>query len=249
MNGAIALAYAAGVLVDLGYADEARRLFRLVTARTARAGVEDASIIATATRAEAGAARLRGDFDAAMKLLGRIELTVGHDEPALVERERARLAWARGDRGESARRYEAAAAMFDDIGYAGEAAQTRAESTRGPAPLATAERPLEEWSRRATEAAIAGATPYAVVASFPMDRPLERFHDLEDRVRDALERAGAGDVDGDLVGADEWILYLDGDDPERVWAVAEPILRAANPKLGAYAEVRENGSTRRVDLA
>lgn len=72
---------------------------------------------------------------------------------------------------------------------------------------------------------------------YPKDRP--RVLALERRLKQAIERAGAGELGDTELHADgnDGYLYLYGPDPERLYSAAIPVLRSS--PLTANAEVSE----------
>jgi hypothetical protein len=49
---------------------------------------------------------------------------------------------------------------------------------------------------------------------------------LEDQLREAIDRCGVGEFDGNEFGPEETILYMYGPDAECLYAAVEPVLRA-----------------------
>ena len=159
MNGAIALANAAELLVELGFAEEASRVVGLGRARVDRAGVDDPSVAATFAEVERSAA--------------------------------------------------------------GVAKHTEANDV-----------------------------PYAVVVTLVVDGDLERYAALDRSVCDLLEAdPDLGEVDGTGTDGDVWELFVDGDDPEALWAAIEPLVVAARPPTGSRAVISHiTGERREVAL-
>lgn len=82
------------------------------------------------------------------------------------------------------------------------------------------------------------------------DPEIDALAEMEERLIDALEPAGIGELDGDEFGDGEVAVYLYGPDLEELWAKAEPILRSY-PARPAYAELRDGGPEQpatRIDL-
>lgn len=77
---------------------------------------------------------------------------------------------------------------------------------------------------------------HAVIATFVSDERLDVF-EIEDRLVEAIERAGVGEFDGNLLGPGEVVLYAYGPDADRLFEVMEPILRAV-PAKEAWAVKR-----------
>ena len=76
--------------------------------------------------------------------------------------------------------------------------------------------------------------------------------EVEDRLADAVEAAGTGELDGDLIGEDDAVLYLYGPDADRLWDSIEPIVRSAGFGPGSHGIKRygEPGATEeRIELA
>lgn len=159
MNGAIALANAAELLVELGFAEEAVRVVGLGRARVDRAGVDDPSVAATFAEVERSAA-------------GVVKHTEAND------------------------------------------------------------------------------VPYAVVVTLVVDGDPERYVALDRSVCDLLEAdPDLGEVDGTGTDGDVWELFVDGDDPEALWAAIEPLVVAARPPTGSRAVISHiTGERREVAL-
>src|SRR4051812_28496827 len=86
------------------------------------------------------------------------------------------------------------------------------------------------------------------IASLPKDSGLDV---IEDPLIEAIDRARVGEFDGNEIGPDEAVLYMYGADGDALWAVVEPVLRAAPLGPGSYAIVRygESGAReRRVNI-
>lgn len=86
------------------------------------------------------------------------------------------------------------------------------------------------------------------ITSLPDDAGLDS---IEDPLIEAIENAGVGEFDGNEIGPEEAVLYMYGPDGDALWAIIEPILRAAPLGEGSYATVRygEPGAEeRRVEL-
>ena len=67
---------------------------------------------------------------------------------------------------------------------------------------------------------------------------LSGFFDLEDRLIAAIEKAKAGEFDGNEVGGGEQVLYMYGPDAERLFAAVRPVLASLPPPAGSYAVLR-----------
>ena len=93
----------------------------------------------------AGLQRYDGALDEAEETLKRIDET----EPearARVCRERARIAWVRGDPAAAQRHYDAALAIYTHFGFLAEARRVTAERATGPAMRVDDSMPLEHWA-------------------------------------------------------------------------------------------------------
>ena len=78
----------------------------------------------------------------------------------------------------------------------------------------------------------------------------DQLAELEDRLVDALEASGIGELGADRFEDGTVILTLTGPDLDRLWARAKPIL-ASYPPRPAWAELRDGGPEQpatRVDL-
>ena len=76
----------------------------------------------------------------------------------------------------------------------------------------------------------------AVVATFVSDEEWD-VYEIEDQLIEAIEKAGVGEFDGNLMGPGEVVLYAYGPDADALFAVMEPILRTV-PAREAYAVKR-----------
>jgi hypothetical protein len=61
---------------------------------------------------------------------------------------------------------------------------------------------------------------------------------LEERVEKAIADASVGEFDGDEFGGDKCVLFMYGPDADRLFALVEPILKAAPIASGGYAVKR-----------
>ena len=73
------------------------------------------------------------------------------------------------------------------------------------------------------------ASEHAVLIHIPADDPrfdYESFglDQVEDPIIVALEREGIGELDGNMIGGDEAIIYLYGRDADRVYDAIAPVL-------------------------
>jgi hypothetical protein len=67
------------------------------------------------------------------------------------------------------------------------------------------------------------------------DRERAAIFDLEDMLRDAVDSRGVGEFDGVEFGGGLCVLYMYGPDADRLFAVVEPILKAAPLTRGGFA--------------
>lgn len=77
----------------------------------------------------------------------------------------------------------------------------------------------------------------------------DQLAELEDRLTDALEPRGLGELGADEFGPGTVTVVVRGPDLDALWAKAEPILRSY-PARPAHAELRRRpgASPRRIDL-
>jgi hypothetical protein len=73
--------------------------------------------------------------------------------------------------------------------------------------------------------------------------PAERnaIHELADRLRDAIARAGVGEYDGDEFGGGQCTFYMYGPDADRLFGAIEPSLRTFKFAPGSTATRRFGG--------
>ncbi len=74
---------------------------------------------------------------------------------------------------------------------------------------------------------------------------------IEDPLIEAIEAAGVGEFDGNLIGPDDAVLYMYGPDADRLFAAVEPTLRDARLPPGSYVVLQYGGpgsEERRIDL-
>ena len=71
----------------------------------------------------------------------------------------------------------------------------------------------------------------------PFGSPTEKaeVHALEELLENAIVDGAAGEFDGDEFGATKCVLFMYGPDADRLFALIEPILRAAPVASGGYA--------------
>lgn len=169
MNGAIALANAAELLAELGFAEEAVRVVGLGRARVDRAGVDDPSVDATFSEVERSAAGVANPRTDPVPVERWNEVRASRDIPAHTE---------------------------------------------------------------------ANDVAYAVVVTLVVDGDAERYAALDRSVCDLLDAdPDLGEVDGTGTDGDVWELFVDGDDPESLWAAIEPLVVAARPPAGSRAVI------------
>jgi hypothetical protein len=70
---------------------------------------------------------------------------------------------------------------------------------------------------------------------FGSDRERAAIFDLEDMLRGAIDDQGVGLFDGVEFGGGLCILFMYGPDADRLFAVVEPILKAAPLARGGFA--------------
>jgi hypothetical protein len=86
---------------------------------------------------------------------------------------------------------------------------------------------------------------HAVIVHIPLstgqfgteDERKTLFH-VEDRLVSAIDRAGAGEFDGNEFGEGEATFYMYGPDADRLFKAVEPVLRLHPVFRGAYAVKR-----------
>jgi hypothetical protein len=75
--------------------------------------------------------------------------------------------------------------------------------------------------------------------------------EIEDRLIEAIDRAGVGEFDGNEIGSEGATLFMYGADADRLFAVVEPVLRSASLPAGSHALIRygvPGAEVRRVEL-
>ncbi len=81
---------------------------------------------------------------------------------------------------------------------------------------------------------------------------LAPWHEVQKEMDDALHAADAGEVDGDLWGGGQCVVYCYGPDAERMWEVLAPIIEPHPIPRGSYALKHFRGPgphrTERVNL-
>jgi hypothetical protein len=63
----------------------------------------------------------------------------------------------------------------------------------------------------------------------------ETIFAFEDQIEQAIEKASAGEFDGNEFGGGECVLYMYGPDADRLLAAVEPLLRGFPPAVGGHA--------------
>lgn len=257
MNGAIALASCAEVLVELGYGVEGARLVDQALGRISRAGIHDEVVASWLSLDAASAARLQGDHELATVELAGVDPEAGDDFGVRVARERARLAWEAGRLGEADRWYAQAIAEADTRHHPALRRSIEEERVGAPPVARLAEHPVERWIEATMGADLPPApeeatTPYAVVLTLVAadDPDLGRFEILEQRIDELLAaRPEVGYVDGSGLDGNlrVWELFLDGDDPELLWSTVRPLVDAIVPARGSQATIRHDDGSWRIE--
>jgi hypothetical protein len=243
MNGAIALVGGAEVLADLGHARAALDLVERARARTRQAGIADPLIDGALTLVEAQAFSSLGRREDAVRLLGEVDADMSGEARILIEREHARLASG----ADGAARYAEALRLCDVLHYPAMARAIRQEIEVGPPTLADDPEPVERWAARSLETAIAETRPYALVVRLFYHDDLGAPEALENRIERLLRGdPSLGVLDG--VGSDgqAWEVFLDGENPDRLWAAVEPLV--AESGLRGEADIRTDLGIRTVRI-
>jgi len=251
MNGAIALIWCAEVLVELGFAKDAADLVDRARERTARAGINDEVLETVLTLVDAEAALLLAEGESATADVDAVDMTVPGEEAIRVTRLRARLAWKVGDDAAAQRHYDDAIAASETQNYLSLARLLSSERQVGPPQVHQDPDPVERWAMRESEQLIAGHIPYAVIVRLVAnsDSDTDRFLGLMERVADLLEASpSVGIVDGFGAAGSVQELFLDGDDPDALWAAVKPLVEAIDPPSGSGVEVRQNGGLQKTAL-
>jgi hypothetical protein len=78
---------------------------------------------------------------------------------------------------------------------------------------------------------------HLVLAGGEMGSPEERatIMKLQDDVSAAIAAAGVGEFDGDEWGANECVLYMYGEDADRLFDAVRPVILKLPPRSGSYA--------------
>ncbi len=255
MNGAIALASCAEVLVELGYGDEVARVVAQAQERTARAGIHDEVLSRWLSLSAAGSARLRADPGLAEIELAGVEVGAGDDFGARVARERARLAWDAGDRVAAEEWYERAQRDAEAHNHPALARLLAEERPRGPVAMQQAALPVDRWLERAMGGADLPDPPdddgpdYAVVVTLVLgpdgDEPARALDATIEALLDQIPEHGY--LDGALTDGNVYELFLEGDDPEALWDAIRPTLLAATPPRGSQVTIRHLDGSWRIE--
>lgn len=246
MNGAIALAWCAEVLAELGLADDASALTTRARGRMARAGLDDRVLDAMLKIVEAGVARLVGMGDTAVEILDRLDVSSSPDLVIQADRERARIAIDSGDNDEAKALYERSVRLAEKAGYAFLERSLREELAEGPPRIRTDTPPLGQWSAQARERLLQEHRPYAVVLTMPAGG--QAAHELEAAIaRVVREQPGLGIIDGTGSDGTIWEIFLEGEDPDALWEAVKPLL-APYRSEGVEVRVRRNDGTVRFNL-
>ena len=241
MNGAMALIWCADVLAELGYADDASALAVRAHTRMTQADVHDAVLLAMLAVVEASIACLIGNEAFAEQSLERFDLSISPDLEIKATLIRARLARAKNRSDDATQLYADALGAARASGYGFLERSIRTESTTGPPRIRTDRAPIGQWDLRAMENALEHHRPYALVIRLPI-RDENAIHEFEDGVAALLATdPGLGHVDGTGSDGDVWELFLEGEDPERLWNAIRPLLNPSD--LWRYAEISQRSGT------
>jgi hypothetical protein len=63
----------------------------------------------------------------------------------------------------------------------------------------------------------------------------ENIFKLEGELRQAIEKSGAGEYDGNEIGGGFFTLYMYGSSASRLWETAAPVLKRFHSPTGSYA--------------
>lgn len=101
--------------------------------------------------------------------------------------------------------------------------------------------------QQASVPVVSGDSEQAVILHFELsdrdfgsDREREAVYELETRLEAAIAKMGAGELDGNEFGGGEAVLYMYGQDKDRLWAAIESDVRQF-PLRPAYALLRAGG--------
>lgn len=88
---------------------------------------------------------------------------------------------------------------------------------------------------------------HAVVVYMPLqDGDMDTLFDLEDALMEALDESGAGEFDGNELGAGEAVLYMYGPDADKLFSAVEKVLRGSAVAREGYAVKRYGAPTDNV---
>ena len=98
---------------------------------------------------------------------------------------------------------------------------------------------------------------HLALAGGEMGSPEERatIMKLQDEVTAAIDAAGVGEFDGDEWGGNECVLYMYGEDADRLFDAVHPVIAKLPPRSGSYAIKRRgeasdpNAKDERVPLS
>lgn len=108
--------------------------------------------------------------------------------------------------------------------------------------------PVEVWALKNLERAVGELEPYAVTVRINVTGTWADMERLVAEVDAALSRVpGLGHVDGTGSDGAVWELFLDGDDPERLWDAVNPLV-APYVTPGSEVEIRRGGTSDRRPL-
>jgi len=125
-----------------------------------------------------------------------------------------------------------------------------AEREDGPPRPQTNPDPIEQWAARHTERLLADHRPYAVTIRLAVDANLGRFADLEEKVNARLAATpGLGVIDGTGSDGQFWELFLDGDDPDALWAAVRSLVEATDPTRGSEVAMRRDNQVETTPLS
>jgi len=71
----------------------------------------------------------------------------------------------------------------------------------------------------------------AVIIQLPLSKELgsvsevKSIHKIEDKIRQLLRRENVGELDGDEIGCGHCLIFLYGQDADKIVAVIEPVLK------------------------
>lgn len=101
------------------------------------------------------------------------------------------------------------------------------------------------WTRSTGAPVAAPAMQHAVVihlrlsdGRFGAAGEVPRLMELERRIEAVVEAASVGELDGNEVGAGEFVVFTRGPDADRLYATLEPLLRASPLAKGGFVVKR-----------